>query len=189
MPPIKKFDKEDIIKASLELIEKEGKDSFNSRKLASYLGCSVQPIFHNFTNMDELLGVVYDRVYSIFAKVMIDASLEENEPYKKTGLAYIKFAREHKEFFKMLFMQKTSLNSDDFMANGSPVDNIIKSGQKMTGLSYEEQRAFHKKVWIFTHGIACLVNTETAKLNDKEIEELLTSTVREMLIGNREDKR
>ncbi|MCI9177146.1 MAG: WHG domain-containing protein [Clostridia bacterium] len=34
-------------------------------------------------------------------------------------------------------------------------DDIIKAGQKLTGLSYEEQKKFHVKVWIFTHGIAC----------------------------------
>ena len=33
------------------------------------------------------------------------------------------------------------------------------------------------KMWIFTHGIACLLATKTVKFTDEEIEELLVSTV------------
>lgn len=183
MPPIKKFDKSSIIKASLELIEKEGRSNFNARSLASYLGSSVQPLFHNFINMEELNKEIYEAIYNIYSEDMLAASREKEESYKKIGLAYIRFAREHKEFFKMIFMQKTNLNSDSFMASGGPVDNIIEAGQKLTGLTYEEQRKFHKRVWIFTHGIACLVNTETVVLSDEEVERLLTDTVKSMLIG------
>lgn len=189
MPPIKKYDRDSIIKASLKLIEKEGKANFNARKLASYLGSSVQPIFHNFANMEELESEVYKAVFDIYGNMMINASYEEVNSYKKIGLSYIKFARDYKEFFKMIFMQKTNLSSDNFMAGGGPVDEIINSGRKLTGLSEEEQKTFHKKVWIFTHGIACLVNTETVVLSDKEIEELLTNTVSEMLIGFKERKK
>ena len=62
-------------------------------------------------------------------------------------------------------------------------DEIIKAGQILTGLSYEEQKRFHVRVWIFTHGIACLVATNTVKLSNKEIEEMLENTVRQMAIG------
>lgn len=183
MPPVKKFDRESIINASLELIEKNGRSNFNARSLANYLGCSVQPIFHNFVNMEELNKAVYKSIYDIYVNEMLSASYEKDESYKKIGLQYIRFAREHKEFFKIIFMQRTNLNTDNFLASGGPVDDIILSGQKLTGLTYDNQRKFHKRVWIFTHGIACLVNTETVILSDKEVEVLLTDTVRDMLIG------
>lgn len=188
MPPVRKFDKDSIIKASLELIEKEGKSNFNARNLASYLGSSVQPIFHNFSNMEELYKYVYQAIYNFYSSLMFEASKEEENSYKKIGLTYIRFAKEHKEFFKIIFMGKTDFNSDNFMANGKEVDDIIKAGCKLTGLGYEEQKDFHKRVWIFTHGIACLVNTETVSMSDMEIENLLTSTVRSMLIGYRKGK-
>ena len=52
-----------------------------------------------------------------------------------------------------------------------------------SGLSYDEQTKFHVKVWVFTHGIACLVATRTVQFTDNEIAELLESTVRQMLVG------
>ena len=183
MPPVRKFDRDTIIAHSLELILKEGNENFNARSLASYLGSSVQPIFHYFLNMEELNQEIYKAIFKKYSDLMIEASLESEDSYKKIGRAYIKFTRDYKEFFKIIFMQKTDLNTDNFMASGVPIDDIIEAGRRLTGLSFEEQKEFHKKVWIFTHGIACLVNTETVNLSDKEVDNLLTDTVRDMLIG------
>lgn len=97
--------------------------------------------------------------------------------------SYWGFAKDYPEFFKIIFMQKTDLNAENFVMSDKVGDNVIKAGQKLTGLSFEEQKKFHIKVWIFTHGIACLVATATIKISDEEISELLGSTVLEMLKG------
>lgn len=68
-------------------------------------------------------------------------------------------------------------------------DHVIKAGQKLTNFSYEEQKNFHIRVWIFTHGLACLVATKTIQFTPKEIEHLLEETVREILIGYKEKRR
>ena len=47
----------------------------------------------------------------------------------------------------------------------------------------EQQKVFHLKVWVFTHGIASLVATDTVEFTEIEIMELLASTTREMLMG------
>ena len=54
-----------------------------------------------------------------------------------------------------------------------------------TGLDREAQKQFHLKVWIFTHGLASLVASGTARLDDVEVDALLTNTVREMIIGHK----
>lgn len=60
---------------------------------------------------------------------------------------------------------------------------LQQKGQELTRLSFEEQKQFHIKVWIFTHGIACLVATKTVEFSDEEISDLLGNTVLEMLKG------
>ena len=99
------------------------------------------------------------------------------------GIEYIKFAKDYPEFFKILFMQKTDLSAESIVVNDDMSNDVIKKGQILTGLSYEEQTKFHVKVWIFTHGIACLVATKTVQFTDEEIAVLLENTVREMLKG------
>jgi len=182
MPPIKKYSREDIIEVGYNLAKNEGLNSINARRIAQELGCSVQPIFHNFKNMEEVIDEVYKAIYRKYQSYML-ADKEGN--YKQMGLSYIKFAKDYPEFFKIIFMQKTTLKVEKFILTDSAGDMVIRAGQKLTGLDYEEQKKFHVKVWIFTHGIACLVATKTVNFEDDEIEELLTTTVMEMLKGKR----
>ena len=182
MPPSRKFQKEEIIYAAYKIVEKEGFENVNSRRIAKELGCSVQPIFHNFATMEELNKEVYIKIYDKYKEYMLSGAKNE-KPYKAMGLSYIKFAKDYPEFFKIIFMQKTNLNAENFIMSDQMGDDVIKTGQTLSGLSYEEQKKFHVKVWIFTHGIACLVATKTIDFSDKEIDELLGNTVVEMLKG------
>lgn len=189
MPPIPKFSKEEILNCAYEIVKKEGFEKLNARKIAKVLGCSVQPIFHNFTSMEELNKEVYNSIYHKYQEYMLKGKENEENPYKQMGLSYIEFASDYPEFFKIIFMQKTDKNASDFIMVDSMGNDVIKIGQKITGLSYEEQKKFHVKVWIFTHGIACLVATKTIKITKEEIEELLAKSVREMLVGYKKEKR
>ncbi len=182
MPPIRKYCREDIIKTTYELVQKEGLGCVNARRIAKQLGCSVQPIFHNFTTMEELIKEVHHRIYEKYKEYLLSGRDQPNA-YKKIGLSYIQFAFDYPEFFKILFMKETTLDAEDFLMADVLGDHIIKSGQTLTGLSYEEQKKFHIKVWIFTHGIACLVATRTIQFSKEEIDELLGRTVLEMLEG------
>lgn len=182
MPPIRKVQKEDIIKVAYGIVKEEGFKALNSRRIAKELNCSVQPIFHNFTSMEELENKVYEEIYLKYKEYMTRHN-DSSKAYKKMGLSYIQFARDYPEFFKILFMKKTSLEAKDFIMADAIGDDVIKKGQELSHLSYEEQKEFHIKVWIFTHGIACLVATNTVEFSFSEIDKLLEETVREMLIG------
>ena len=182
MPKQMVFTKEIVLNTTYELVKKEGMESINARRIAKELNSSVHPIFRHFKDMEELKEAVYEKIYAKYRENMLSGA-NEDKAYKKMGLSYIKFAKDYPEFFKIIFMQKTNLNAEKFIMADSAGDAIIKAGQKLTNLSFEEQKQFHKKVWIFTHGIACLVATKTIEFTDEEIRELLGNTVLEMLRG------
>lgn len=182
MPPTRKFQREDIINTAYEIVKNEGFQSVNARRIAKELECSVQPIFHNFATMEELNEAVYKKIYEKYREYML-SGVDSKKEYKKMGLSYIKFAKDYPNFFKIIFMHNTDLDAEKFIMSDSMGDDVIKAGQALTGLSYEEQKKFHVKVWIFTHGIACLVATKTVEISDGEIDELLENTVYEMLKG------
>ena len=182
MPPVKKFAKEEIINVAYNIAKYEGIESINARRIAKELGSSVQPIFHNFSNMEELNESVTKKIYKKYEEYML-SGINEKNGYKNTGLSYIRFAKDYPKFFKILFMQKTDLTFNNFISEDDVDEKIIKAGQKLTGLSYEEQKEFHKKVAIFTHGLACLVATKTIEFTDQEIDIMLGDTVIEMLKG------
>ncbi len=180
MPQVK-VKREDIINVSLKILKTEPFENLTARRIAKELNCSVQPIFHNFINMDDLKKECLDNIYNLYKEYMRNGAKEEKS-YKGMGLAYIKFAKDYPNYFKFLFMSESNLTPDKYILD-SDGDEVIKEGMKFTGFSYEEQKDFHVKVWIFTHGIATLVASNTVKLTWDEIDDLLGNTVREMLKG------
>lgn len=187
MPPIKKFQKEDIIQVGYEIVKREGMDGINARKIAKELNCSVQPIFHNFESMEEVKKAIYEKIEDTYRSYLLSGIKGEN-PYKAMGMSYIQFAKEEPELFKIRFMQESNLEVERFILSDTIGQDIIKIGQTCTGLSYEEQKKFHAKVWIFTHGIATLVATKTVEFTETEISCLLENTVSEMLKGYKQRK-
>lgn len=182
MPRKMTFQKEDVLNTAYEIVEKEGFEGINARRIASELNSSVHPIFKHFKDMEDLKKAVYEKIYGKYQEYML-SGVNEEKAYKKMGMSYIEFAKDYPEFFKIIFMQKTNLNAENFVMTDKIGDDVIKRGQILTGLSFEEQKKFHVKVWIFTHGIACLVATKTVEFSDNEISELLGNTVLEMLKG------
>ncbi len=145
MPPAKKVDKDDIIKVAYKIADKEEFENINARRIAKELGCSVQPIFHNFTSMEELKNATIERIHNTYEQYMKKGS-EEKLAYKGMGMAYIKFAKEHPKFFKVLFMRETSLTTSNFIRADNTGNDVIKMGQKLTGFDEKEQIKFHTKV-------------------------------------------
>ncbi|MCM1371265.1 MAG: TetR/AcrR family transcriptional regulator [Clostridium sp.] len=184
MPPIKKVQRADIIEASLKILKTEDISSINARRIAKELNCSVQPIFYNFKNMQDLKNEVFKRIYSIYETYMIDGSKQE-QAYKGMGIAYINFARNYPNYFKLIFMSETNLTSNNYIDNDN---DIIEKGMQFTGFDFEKQKGFHLKVWIFTHGLATLISTNTVKFSEKEVEKLLQESVYEMLMGIKKGK-
>lgn len=182
MPPLRKFQREDFIDAAYEIVRREGIQGVNARKIAKALHCSVQPLYHNFATMEELKSAVTEKIYRTYISYMQKGAKEERA-YLGMGLAYIRFARDYPNFFRLLFMAKSGLSPHDFIVNDDSGNDILHKGQSFSGLTGEQQKAFHLKVWVFTHGIAVLAATDTVKFTDDEIKELLAVTTREMLIG------
>lgn len=184
MPPRKKINKEEILKISLEILKKEPLENINARRLAKELNCSVQPIFYNFKNMEELKREALNAIYRKYQEALIEAS-NKSKAYKEMGLAYIRFAKEYPNYFKIIFMGNTNQTCENIIDQDNNQNGIIQKGMELTGFTYEQQKEFHIKVWIFTHGIATLVATNTVRFKEDEIEKLLKDTVREMIRGSK----
>lgn len=181
MPPVRKITKEDIIKKSLFIVNKEGLTSLNARRLAKELMCSTQPIFSKFKNMEELNSAVVDEIYHIFDKYM----LKENYNYlvyKDIGLNYIHFAKEYPNYFKILFQSDKKLKARSFVELTGPSKRIFETIQKQTGLSNEEVTKFHIKMWFYVNRIANLVSNNTCEFTDIDLDNFLKEQYLSMLL-------
>ena len=173
MPPKTKIKKEDIIDVTFEIVRKEGLESVHARRIAKELGCSVQPIFSNFSNMNDLKQEVFQKAFEKYMEY-ITTHVEGENAYKSMGIKYIQLAKEEPKIFEMLFMTKSNLTFDHFMVDNESFGYIEKAMMKYDLINQEHIPSFHSKMWFFVHGIASLVANETCTFTDEEISRLLT---------------
>lgn len=173
MPPKIRIEKDDIIKAAAEIIRESGETALNARALAVKINCSTQPIFSNYASMSELKKDVIDYAEKIYLSY-IYKSMESKEipPYKASGMAYIRFAKEEKEFFKLLFMRDRS--REKIIKGTAEGEDIIALVQKNTGLDREQAFMFHLEMWVYVHGIAVMLVTSYLDWDWEMINKMLT---------------
>ena len=158
MPPKVKFTREQIITAALNVTRKNGIVGLTARGLAAELGSSAKPIFGLFQNMEEVQKEIIAAANTLYQSYISRGMTEgKYPPYKASGIAYIQFAKEEKELFKLLFMRdRTGEKIEENREEIRPMLNII---MKNLGISEDEARVFHLELWLYVHGIATMIAT------------------------------
>lgn len=173
MPPQVRITKEKILETALQLVRQEGEEALNARRIARELHCSTQPIFTNFATMDELRREVKKAANNLYQNyLMTDMAAGRYPPYKASGMAYIRFAREERELFKLLFMCDRSRETIvDERESIRPLLTLIRNN---LGVSEEEAVLIHMEMWIFAHGIATMLATAYLNWDEALISTILT---------------
>lgn len=174
MSPKTKISKQDIISASIELVRKGGEDALNTRAIASHLGCSTQPVFSNFSSMEELKMEVVKAADGLCNEyTAAEIARDEFPIYKARGMAYIRFAKEEKQLFKLLYMRdRADENIEE--QNDSAAKDAISNVVDLTGLDNNSASLFHLEMWAFVHGIASMIATGFLDLDRELISKMLT---------------
>lgn len=173
MPPKVKITRQDVVEAAFELVRKGGMGAMNARAIARELNCSTQPIFRVFESMEDLKNAVMVRISEAY-NAYFDAHIHRNDvpPYKATGLAYIHFARDERELFKVLFMRDRT--GEEHVEEDHSFDVAVERIMTATGLD----RKSGLDMWVFVHGIATMLATSYLDLGDTMIGELMTDAYR-----------
>ena len=177
MPPKFKVSKEDIINAAVDIVRTSGAQAINARTVASVLNCSTQPVFSNFATMDELRLAVVEKADTM-CQNYIQREIESGKypDYKASGMAYIRFAKEERELFKILYMRDRS--GEVFPAELVMDDQMEAIVHHNTGLSGVDMRLFHLEMWAYVHGIAAMCATGFVDLEWELISKMLTDAYR-----------
>lgn len=172
MPRKFMFTREEVLAAALNLVREQGIASVTARGLGEKLGSSSKPIFSLFENMEDVLSAVMeaaDKLYQNYLKE--DMTSGKYPPYKASGMAYIRFAKEEKELFKLLFMRDRSHENTD---NKEKNKQLLELIQQNLGINEEEAYLFHLEMWIYVHGMATMLATSYLELDEAFISKVLT---------------
>lgn len=173
MPPAQRITKEAILEAGIALIRTHGVDALNARAIATSLACSTQPIFSNFPSMDALKAALIERAEEIFLSSM-ETQIADGKypPYKASGMAYIRFAKEEPYLFQLLYMRDRRKEPTD---TSSPLfEQMSHLVQEKTTLDRSRAQWMHVENWGFVHGIAVMLATHYFEPDEELISSMLT---------------
>ncbi len=158
MPPKFKFTREQIISAALDVTRENGIAGLTARGLAAELGSSAKPIFGLFKNMEEVQSEVVFAANALYQTYIQNGMTDgKYPPYKASGIAYIQFAKEEKELFKLLFMRDRT--GEKIEENREEIRPILDVIMENLGISEDEAYFFHLELWLYVHGIATMIAT------------------------------
>ena len=165
---------QEIIDAAFRITMEEGFDKITSRGLAQAAGCSTQPIFRVYENMEALKTDVYARSATFYADYYADYEKTNATPFVDLGMAYISFARQYPHLFRLLFLSEQSEGKRSMydLVNGDN-DAVAKEAARAKDMGCTNSNRLFMQMWIFIHGAACMAVTGDYDLNDTDSVALL----------------
>ena len=165
--------KNDIINAAFAILQEEGIEQVTARKLAAKAGCSTQPIFRVYKNMEELAEDLFAKACDFFQDYYSGFQKQTVTPFVHLGNIYIKFAAEHKKLFAFIFLSENRFGRSMYdLINGSD-GNVSREIQSATEQGCANAGNLFMKMWIFIHGAACMTLTGDYDLSEEETIQML----------------
>ncbi|MFH0915193.1 MAG: TetR/AcrR family transcriptional regulator [bacterium] len=162
--------REQILETARHLLVEEGPERFSMRQLARTLDYSAPALYEYFPSKDALVGAVAEQGYARFAQhlLAVPQDLVPRDRLVGLGAAYLRFAREHKEEFLLIFNRLsggTDGSWEEFLAEpgtfGVLLDAVkahIREPGEASASPGSEARAgmLAFGYWCLVHGMAML---------------------------------
>ena len=105
------------------------------------------------------------------------------------GIAYIEFARQEKNIFNTLFMNKNCAGkSIEEILDADWNQSSIMNAKEITGLTLENARSLFRDVWLYSHGIATQIVSDDINLLHEEVVELVKNAFKRFSIVMKENE-
>ena len=153
-----------LLGEALELIEVEGPERFTLREIARRAGVSHAAPYRHFPTKGALLAAIAG-AGSIILRASIEQALasgdDVREQFLAGGLAYVRFALEHRAHFKVMFFAEGAYEADSDAASARDASlalllDFIRKAQQRGVMRAGDPNKIAVAVWAMHHGLACL---------------------------------
>ncbi len=160
MPRNVQITKEKILKASLDILIRDGYSTVNIKSIAKELKCSTQPIVWQFGNMDNMREALTQEAVAYANQKMMPTSTNSIEAFWQIGYAYINLAFDTPNLFRFVYMGECK----DYCRGG--FDSILTDRgnavlidklYEYLNISREQADILFQRMIVYTHGIVSLV--------------------------------
>lgn len=176
-----RFLKEDLLNGGVEFIRTYGIEKLNVRDLAKFIGCSTQPIFRNYSNIEEYKRDLKEALHKDYEKY-ISNYIDKDKYLLTISYAYALYAKNESNIFRALFI--TSLAGSrtiEEVINSSWNRETIEYTVKTFNISMKDAEKLYRDVRFYTHGIATQLSCNSIKLNDDELYNLINNMIKKLL--------
>ncbi len=168
--------KEMLLEAAFEMVKEEGIENLTARKLATKAGCSTQPIFRTYKNMEEVTEEVFLKAMGYYNEYYKNYRKTSGVPFVDLGMAYIAFARENQNLFKLLFVSEARFGHSLYEILNGELQFVGHEINKAKNAGCKNPSGLFMQMWIFIHGAACMSLTGDYDLGESETKELLSNS-------------
>ena len=155
--------RQDVLQASLALIEEGGLDRLSMREVARKAGVSHQAPYHYFGDREAILAALAGEGFSRLGQSLARAAADAGEPGDAVvamGKAYVDFAIRHPPYFQVMF-RADAVPLDRYpearKQENEAFGKLVEIDKAFTGQAPEERRRIAVAVWAMVHGIATLI--------------------------------
>lgn len=173
--------KDEILNAAFQMTREGGFAQVSARTLAAKAGCSTQPIFRVYKNMEELGEDLYNKAIGYFNDYYDSFPKTNETPFVNMGLAYIRFAQEEQQLFKLLFMAENRHGKSLYDLLNGENGTVVREINNAKFYGCKDPGGMFMRMWIFIHGSACMSLTGDYDLQEEETVKLLEESYKAFL--------
>ncbi len=171
------YTKDKILDAAFALVREHGWAAVTARAIAQQLGSSTMPIYSHLTSIGEVEQELRGKARTLLREFQRSRWTEDT--LLNLAFGYIVFARDEQQLFRFLFLERPEILEQGVL---SEMSHLFASEFGDEGAEYAALAALtpagHEALiqysWIFTHGLAVLVNSGAlGKCSDGTILNLL----------------
>lgn len=169
MPPKVKFYKEEIVAAALRIVERRGIEAVTAREVARELGVSTRPIFTYYDTMSQLRGDVYELAKRCYREYVMHG-LAGPTPFLGVGQQYVRFAKEHRHLYRLLFLTRPDgVDGTAMEVLRYSQDLVRESLMRIYHMSEREADNYFRDLWLVAFSFATMVVTDDCPFTDEQM--------------------
>jgi AcrR family transcriptional regulator len=176
MPPKIKFSEQDIIEAAFSVAREKGLENLSFRMVAKELKSSTMPVYSFLKSEKNLVKEVIKKAFEFLFEYQTTS--RTGDAFMDMGIGYVLFAKNEKQLFRAINHESyIEIQKTYFEDNLSRLADILEAYPEIKGTSKKDIKMFLQQGFIYSHGLATLVNNSFYKdMDEAQITELLVFT-------------
>ena len=162
----KRITKEDILASAVRVIRDRGPSALSVRNIAGELGCSTQPFYSEFRNMEQLQEELLAYIREKYLSVRCSS-------YKDFGRTFLRFAREEPALFRYFYLRRRP--PEERLLDDANADLTVELLSRNLEMTAAEAWEMHRRMQYYCYGLGVMIATGYRAMGQEEMEEELTA--------------